>query len=113
MLTAEKYLGHQTVQPSTLHAIRQRAGKVSPVAYAQFRYLQDVDIAYQYTRGYWITRYLYETHPDLFHPISMQSPSSEPYINRIAAAMGMTQKQFWGEIDLTLVEHFAGLLAGK
>jgi len=110
ILTAEKYIGSQTVPPATLQAIRQRAGKVSPVAYAQLYNKQHADIAYHYTRGYWITRYLHETHPDLLRTLLAQPSSRELITDRVAAALGMTRKQFWVEIDGLIVEHFADQL---
>lgn len=107
MLTAEKFLGYQTVQPATLRAIQQRAGNNAPVAYSQFRYLQGADIAYQYARGYWITRYLHEVYPAVIPTLLTQAASRESCTSRMLAALETTYQQFWQDIDMKLVAHFA------
>ena len=63
-------------------------------------------MVYLYVRGYWLTRYIEETRPELLKSLLARRYSHNELEGKIAAAYAMERQRFWGEIDGTLAAHF-------
>ena len=106
MVTVDQYAGKPTVQPETLetlerYSVRARAGNPRRIS------VQDPDTAvYLYTRGYWITRFLDDTQPELLRDLLRERMPHETLETRIADSLGMNLEEFWNSIDQALVAHF-------
>ncbi len=106
MVAVDKYLGTPTVQHETVASLasgqaRSGAGRkrVMPVG--------DTDVlVYSYVRGYWVTRFLDETKPELLRELLSRKRSRKVLEADLAAAFGMTRDSFWNEIDGTVASHF-------
>ena len=69
--------------------------------------MQDPDAAvYLYSRGYWITRYLDDTQPELLRGLFQRRQSQSALETEVAAALGMEREAFWREIDGIVLQRF-------
>ena len=109
MVTVDKYMGRPTVQQETLEALARHSTRARAAGYWKVS-MQDPDAAvYLYTRGYWITRYLDETQPELLRGLFQQRLGHATLEAKVAAALGMEREAFWNEIDQVVIAHFAGV----
>ena len=106
MVTVDRYMGRPTVRPDTLEALARYSKKAAAAGYRKVS-MQDPDAAvYLYTRGYWITRYLDDTQPELLRGLLRQRQRPGALEAEVAAALGMEREAFWREIDGIAIEHF-------
>jgi len=64
------------------------------------------EIILLYVRGYWLTRYLVETQPELVRKLLSQRFSHQELEGLIASALDVPQKTFWQEIDQLVVAKY-------
>ena len=113
MVTVDRYAGKPTVQAETLEALARFSAQASTTSYRQIS-MNDPDGAVAlYTRGYWITRYLYERQPELLRGLLVERMPHNALETRIAGALGMDREAFWRSIDQTVVDHFLGHAAAE
>jgi hypothetical protein len=106
MVTVDRFMGKPTVQHATLEALARSSTKAEAEGYRKVS-MKDPDAAvYLYTRGYWITRYLDDTHPELLRSLLQQRRSQSALENEVATALGMEVGAFWREIDGMVIAHF-------
>lgn len=106
MVTVDRYAGRPTVLVETLEALERFSPQASARSYRRIS-MDDPDGAvYLYTRGYWITRYLWETQPEMLRSLLVKRMPHEPLENRIAASLGMNREEFWSKIDQLVVLWF-------
>lgn len=106
MVTVDRTMGKPTVQQETLEALARHATKATTAGYRKVS-MQDPDAAvYLYTRGYWITRYLDETQPDLLRSLLRRRQSHSAVETAVAAALGLEREALWKEIDQMVIDHF-------
>jgi hypothetical protein len=61
---------------------------------------------YHCVRGYWITRFLADTQPDLLRSLLGQRTRRRALESKLAAGLGVSREEFWKEIDNIVVLHF-------
>lgn len=106
MLAVDRLLGRPTVKAETLDVLaRLESSKTLKRVGIITEKNQDAIIAL-YVRGYWITRYLEETQPGLLKSLFTKRYRHAELEGKIAAALGMSRKEFWGSIDGFIVSHF-------
>jgi hypothetical protein len=106
MVTVDRYMGKSTVQPDTLETLERYSTKAEADGYRKVS-MQDPDAAvYLYTRGYWITRYLDDTQPELLRRLLQQRQRPGALEAEVASALDMDCEQFWRKIDGIVIEHF-------
>jgi hypothetical protein len=110
MLAVDELFGMQTVRSDTLAALGLRSGRGRAAHYRRLGRMSKADIAYYYTRGYWITRFVRDRYPDLLGEALKQKSTCRALENRIARAFNLTRRQFWRTINDTVVSHFHGML---
>lgn len=114
MVAVDRYFGKQTVKSSTLNALARFSPKHRNWKYRDLSRMKNEDIAYQYSRGYWITRFLLQRHPDLLQEILSRRQSHRSLEKRVAAALGCSRHSLWHAIDNTVSSHFGkGSLTGE
>lgn len=106
MVTVDQYMGKPTVQRGTLEALARYSTKAAAAGYRKVS-VQDPDAAvYLYSRGYWITRYLDETQPELLRSLFQRRQSQSALETEVAATLGMEREAFWREIDGIVLQRF-------
>jgi hypothetical protein len=106
MVMVDKFHGSPTVRRDTLEPLKVSQNSRSPSMYQKVS-TQDRDaLVYHTVRGYWITRYLEDTNPDLLKAILTKRYSHKDLEAKIASAYDMTSETFWEKIDGILVTHF-------
>jgi len=106
MVTVDRYMSKPTVKYETLEALARYSTKAAAPGYRKVL-MQDPDAAvYLYTRGYWITRYLDDTRPELLRGLFQRRQSQSVLEAEVAAALGMEREAFWSEIDGMVIAHF-------
>jgi hypothetical protein len=108
MVAVERFFDCQTVRPGTL----ERLAAEPPVPRPGDRLPdQDLDaMAALYARGYWLTRYLDETHPQLLRDLLARRRRRPELEAQVAAACGLEPGALWAGIDAIVAGHFAGRL---
>jgi len=107
MVTVDKFAGKPTVKPESIQALAQPPQDTSPGRYRQLRRKAMDDLVfYHCVRGYWLTRYLEDTRPDLLQDLLRQKHSHGVLERKMAAAYGMELSKFWKSIDDIVVSHF-------
>jgi hypothetical protein len=107
MVTVDRFAGRRTVRPETLEPVARWSERAGPGGIEELR-LEDPDaVVYLYVRGYWLTRYIEETRPGLLKDLLARSPRSlrrDELESEIAVAYGEGREEFWGGIDVKLLE---------
>lgn len=106
MVTVDKFLGKNTVKESTLQVFGQSMGVESPGAYRRVPIKDKEALVYHTVRGYWITRYILDTRPDLLRSLLSQCQSHEDLETKIVSNYDMDRFEFWKAIDDILAAHF-------
>jgi hypothetical protein len=107
MVTVDKFAGKPTVKSETIQALAQPPQDTSPGRYRQLRgEAMDDLVFYHCVRGYWLTRYLEDTQPDLLKDLLQQRHSHGALESKVAAACGMEPGEFWKNVDGIIVSHF-------
>ena len=104
MLTVDRFFERPTIKSETIEALHRSPGNTNG---ARKLDLKDPDaVVYLYVRGYWLTRYIEETRPELLKSLFARRYSHNELENQIVSAYGMERQRFWGEIDGTVAAHF-------
>lgn len=106
MVSVDRMRGKPSVRSDTLDLIEKQSCGKSPSGYPR-RSLRDANTwIYLYARGYWLTRYLVETKPQLVPAFFDKRRSQAELECQVAAAFGKGHDEFWASIDRVLVDHF-------
>lgn len=107
MVTVDRYAGRPTVRSETLEALADRADNARPPE-GFGRSASDPDtLFYLAVRGYWITRYLADTRPDLLRDQLAGPQTHDALETALASGMGLGLDAFWREINGMVVSHYA------
>jgi hypothetical protein len=103
MVSADRCLGKPTVLQDTLYLLgngdqaQKSAQKLNLVTQSR------EEIVLLYVRGYWLTRYLTDTQPELVNVLLSKQYSQEGLEGLIAAELEIPKDTFWQEIDRRVV----------
>ncbi|MGD2156842.1 MAG: hypothetical protein PVG14_03955 [Anaerolineales bacterium] len=106
VLTADRYLGKQTIRQDTLAHLRDSSTKEAPPTYRELSRMDPEAILYHATRGYWLLRYLEDQHPGSARSMLAKDSDSKQIEAEIAKQLGMEPNTLWSEIDEVVVRHF-------
>lgn len=106
MVTVDKYFGYCTVKSQTLTSLQNTLPKTNPRGYRQLQCADKDTLIYLYIRGYWITRYLEEIHPDILRGILLKRRHNSTIITMLADALHLPDRDFWQDIDDFVLNHF-------
>lgn len=106
MVMVDKYFEEPTVRRDTLEVLEQSSDNHSPGGKRMPRIGDENGLVYMYVHGYWLTRYLEETQPDLLKDLLSRRYRHDELHNKIAAAYRDAPEKFWRKIDGLLVSHF-------
>lgn len=71
--------------------------------------VSDTCIAYNYAKGYWTVRYLEENYPGFLKETFMKYEGEE-IVERIRLKLGLSEEDFWEQLDELLYENYKHLL---
>ena len=106
MVMVDRFFEEPTVQYETLGLLERSSGKYNPGGQQKLRVGDEDALVYLYTRGYWLTRYIEETRPNMLKDLLPRRYRHDELEGKIAIAYGKSLEEFWGEIDGELVSHF-------
>lgn len=106
MVSVDKYAGKPTVKPETLDLLANVSQDTDPGGYRQARISDPDSLIYHTVRGYWLTRFIEETHPELLLELLNQPYKPDILEDRVAGKYGMEGDIFWHEINAMIVSHF-------
>lgn len=109
MVSVDKYAGKPTIQSETLDTLANASNDTSPGGYRQARITDQDALLYNYARGYWMTRFIEETQPELMLDLLKQRTKPNILENKVAGAYGLNVDTFWHEINRMIVSHFKEL----
>ncbi len=104
MIMVDKFFKKTTVQKNTLEILQKSSGSYS--GYDGYRFKDKDALVYLYARGYWLTRYIEETQPELLKDLLTKRYRKSELEENIAKVYGKKKNEFWNEIDLILVSYF-------
>lgn len=99
MVSADRCLGKPNVLPDTLQLLKTRNAEQSSNADLQLNSQSRDEIILQYVRGYWMTKYLVDNHPELVIELLQKKLDPKELESKIASAVGIAQKRFWQEAN--------------
>lgn len=107
MVSVDIYFGKQTVRADTLNYLKNPKLKRYHAGYDDLPQMKKTSIVYHYTRGYWITRFLMNKHPDALKNALKKKQSLHSLENQIASALGLSRRTFLKTIDDMVLAHFS------
>ncbi|MEE8331965.1 MAG: hypothetical protein V3R84_09350 [Acidimicrobiia bacterium] len=106
MLTVDRFFGFDTVKPQTIELL---GATTAPVRlYRRLPRLTDSELVKFYARGYWLTRYLREQHPDELQRILSQKLAIGLGDGRLAKILGVKKTELWEQFDGIVWDHYRG-----
>jgi hypothetical protein len=106
MVMVDKYFEKPTVRYETIELLERSSDKHNPEGGRKLRVGNEDALVNLYARGYWQTRYIEETQPDLLKELLSRRYQHDELESKIAVAYGKDPEDFWGEIHEVLVSHF-------
>jgi hypothetical protein len=106
MVTVDRYAGEPTVQGGTLETLSCSSAQPGAGRTRRLEARDPATLVYQCVRGYWITRMLDETQPDLLRSLLVERTTAQALESQLAAGLGLGQGAFWDRIDPVVVAYF-------
>ena len=106
MLAVDRYFAGTTVRPDSLQTLNNRHHKMKSGDYRKLPRMSKDAFVYHYVRGYWLTRFLSEAHPELLNEFLKKKYPYRAMERKIAVVLGMNYRSFWETIDERIIEHF-------
>jgi hypothetical protein len=106
MVTVDRLSGAPTVRLETVESLDEPARGSGPESYRSVQRKDKEALVYHVVRGYWLTRYIEETQPDLLQGLLAQRQSHSALEVQVATALGMDRDEFWRRIDGIVASHF-------
>jgi hypothetical protein len=107
MVSADRCLGKQTILGSTLELLNAKQNGGDPADRINMQSQSREQIILLYVRGYWLTRYMVENHPELIQELLSGGHTADDFEVHIAAAFKIPVDGFWQHVDPLLVDHFS------
>lgn len=107
MVSVDHCLGKQTVLQNTLALlVKENNGRAAAERISMKTQTRE-EIILLYVRGYWLTRYLVETRPELVTELLSGRIDTQDIDLKIAAALDIPQDKHWQMIDPILASQFS------
>jgi hypothetical protein len=112
MFTSDKCLNKETVRRDTLLLLNYTIQDSSSSEKLNLKSQSREEIVLIYIRGYWLTRYLAESSPDLLKKVLKSELSADRLEAKIAEENNFDTDDFWQEIDKRVWNRFENELDG-
>jgi hypothetical protein len=105
-VAVDRFVGRPTIRRETLELVRGFRPKGAPPTYRELSRMGGEAIAYHGVRGYWLVRYLEETHPGFLRRMLAIRRDPKAIEREMAVELGMEPENLWSEIDDLIVDWF-------
>lgn len=105
-LAMEYYLDRRIFRPETLDFISHPPGLAAAERRQKNRAGNQAALLSQFARGYWLTRWIDETRPELIKALLSERRKPDELEEILARACAKDREQFWREIDGEILAHF-------
>ena len=105
-VTVDRFLARPTIRYETLAFMKDFVPKAAPPTYRELSRMGQEAIAYHGIRGYWLVRYLEETHAGFLRHLFSLHRDASAMEKEMIAELGMEPESFWSDIDGILVGYF-------
>jgi len=106
MVSVDRCLGTPSVLPSTLELLKSEGNLGEPGDRINLENQSREQIILLYVRGYWLTRYLVEEHPDLLREMLAGQIKPADFETRVGEILKLPPGPFWQQIDPFLADHY-------
>ena len=106
MVSVDRCFGKPSVLPDTLQMLQDSNQSERATDKINLNAQSREEIILLYVRGYWLTRYLADTQPELLKNLLTQRYSHQTLEAKIASGVGIKPEDFWKQIDERVVAHF-------
>jgi hypothetical protein len=106
MVTVDHLAGKPTVKSETLEALEKHAGSKKAQKGSRGITTSVDELVYMAVRGYWITRFLFETQPGLLKEQLFQPQSHSALESELAAGSQIPQGEFMEHINRKVLTYF-------
>lgn len=106
MVSADRCLRKMTVLPNTLQLLQNGDNRNRPTGDLNMMAQSREEIILLYVRGYWLTRYLTDTRPELVKELLKKKYSHQELEGLIASSLEIQQDRFWPELDRRVLETY-------
>ncbi len=107
MVSADKCMDKPTVRLDTLQILRDADYTRGSAEQINLKTQSREQIIFLYVRGYWLTRYLAEIHPQLVVEFLSERLDHTEIESKISAALDIPQNKLWQEIDQVVLAHYS------
>jgi DNA-binding phage protein len=105
-LAMEHYLDRRIVRKDTLEKLSSPSPADNGGRTKKLRVGDPQALISQYVRGYWLTRYIEETRPELLRDLLSKPHRQKDLAEKVASTIGIDREDFWKSIDEKLQSHF-------
>jgi hypothetical protein len=106
MVSADRCLGKPTVLHSTLQLLQNGEASQTSKGELNLKSQSRDEIILLYVRGYWLTRYLVDTRPDLVKDLLKKKLSRQELEGMIASEIEVSKEEFWQDLDKRIFETY-------
>lgn len=106
MVTVDHLAGRETVRRDSLAVIERLSREQDAGGRIATPTEGSDELLYLVIRGYWLTRYVEETQPDLLAGLLNRRQEHTALESQLAGAYGMTRDMFWQRIDGMILDRF-------
>lgn len=106
MVTVDRCLNRSTVKQETLDILTTKPEDTQPLEKIDLKSQSREQITGIYIRGYWRTRFLLDSQPELIKSFLLTRLSNQEIESKLAEAYGLAQSEFWEEIDRKVLNYF-------
>jgi len=111
MRAVDHLVERATVLPNTLRRLDTRIRDVEAGRTRRVDLSSPDALVYAYARGYWLTRYLEDTHPELLKDLLKTRRSRGQLERELTDKLQIDAGCFWPRINAIVLRHFDALLA--
>jgi hypothetical protein len=108
MLSVDEHFQNENIRRDTLDLLNEGRGAVGASNALGFAKLEPDEIVCVYARGYWLTRFLRERHPDILRSFLTLERTAEEFDAELARLLGVPLHLLWIEVDRGLYRYFSG-----
>jgi hypothetical protein len=98
-VSVDWFMGKPTIREDSLALLERTQPKGPPPSYRALSRMQGETLAYHAVRGYWILRFLEETHPGFVRSLLNERRSSAEVERLVAAQLRVAPGDLWSVID--------------
>jgi hypothetical protein len=106
MVTSDRCFQKQTVRTDTLQLLKGSLPRNTSSDELNLKKQSREEILLIYIRGYWLTRYLAQSSPDLLRDLLKDRKSPPAYESVIAGEYGIQPENFWLEFQRRVLSYF-------